>query len=84
MSCLRSACRTPQWDEKHEQEYSVQQGVHRGTSGIRASTGTMSLFSTLAQFGTPEDIAVAELKIELMFPADDATRDALLAMQPLQ
>ena len=47
----------------------------------RAGTGTLSFFSTLAQFGTPEDIAVAELKIEMMFPADDATRDALLAMQ---
>mgnify|MGYP001829145186 CR=1 FL=1 len=47
----------------------------------RAGAGTLSFFSTLAQFGTPEDIAVAELKIEMMFPADDATRDALLAMQ---
>ncbi|MGI9512600.1 MAG: helix-turn-helix domain-containing protein [Anderseniella sp.] len=47
----------------------------------RAGTNTLSFFSTLAQFGTPEDIAVAELKIEMMFPADDATRDALLAMQ---
>jgi hypothetical protein len=47
----------------------------------RAGTGTLSFFSTLAQFGTPEDIAVAELKIEIMFPADDATRDALFAMQ---
>lgn len=47
----------------------------------RAGTSTLSFFSTLAQFGTAEDIALAELKIELMFPADDATRDALLAMQ---
>ena len=47
----------------------------------RAGTATLSFFSTLAQFGTPEDIAVAELKIEMMFPADDATRDALFAMQ---
>lgn len=38
--------------------------------------------AAIGQFGTPEDIAVAELKIEMMFPADDATRDALLAMQP--
>ena len=48
----------------------------------RAGAATLSFFSTLAQFGTPEDIAVAELKIEMMFPADDATRNALLAMQP--
>ncbi|WP_282607746.1 helix-turn-helix transcriptional regulator [Pelagibius sp. Alg239-R121] len=43
-----------------------------------ASEGTLSLFSTIAQFGTAEDIALAELKIELMFPADETTRLALL------
>ena len=41
---------------------------------------TLSFFSTIAQFGTAEDIALAELKIEMMFPADDATREILLAM----
>jgi transcriptional regulator with XRE-family HTH domain len=39
----------------------------------------LSLFSTIAQFGTAEDIALADLKIELMFPADDATRAFFLA-----
>ncbi|TQV70659.1 helix-turn-helix transcriptional regulator [Denitrobaculum tricleocarpae] len=48
----------------------------------RAGEDTLSLFSTIAQFGTAEDIALAELKIELMFPADDATRRMLLAMTP--
>jgi transcriptional regulator with XRE-family HTH domain len=38
----------------------------------------LSLFSTIAQFGTAEDIALADLKIELMFPADDSTREILL------
>lgn len=47
----------------------------------RANGMTLSLFSTLAQFGSAEDIALSELRIELMFPADDATRDMLLAMQ---
>jgi len=46
----------------------------------RAGGTILSFFSTLAQFGTAEDIALAELKIELMFPADDATRNLLLAM----
>ncbi len=41
----------------------------------------LSLFSTIAQFGSAEDIALADLKIELMFPADDATRSFLLAAQ---
>ena len=35
--------------------------------------GTLSFFSTIAQFGSVEDIAFADLKIEMMFPADDAT-----------
>ncbi|MEM1048383.1 MAG: helix-turn-helix domain-containing protein [Pseudomonadota bacterium] len=34
----------------------------------------LALFSTLAQFGTAEDMALAELKIELLFPDDEATR----------
>jgi transcriptional regulator with XRE-family HTH domain len=43
----------------------------------RANGIVLSLFSTIAQFGSTEDIALADLKIELMFPADDFTRDAL-------
>lgn len=31
------------------------------------------MFSTISQFGTAEDIALADLKIEMFFPADDAT-----------
>lgn len=37
----------------------------------------LSFFSTIAQFGTTGDLAMSELKVELMFPADDATRLAL-------
>lgn len=48
----------------------------------RAGEHTLSLFSTIAQFGTAEDIALAELKIELLFPADETTRQMLLAMAP--
>ncbi|MEM9443232.1 MAG: helix-turn-helix transcriptional regulator [Pseudomonadota bacterium] len=46
----------------------------------RAGDITLSLFSTIAQFGTAEDIALADLKIEMLFPADQATRDILRAM----
>ncbi len=45
----------------------------------RAGDIQLSLFSTIAQFGTAEDIALADLKIELMFPADDMTRNVFLA-----
>jgi transcriptional regulator with XRE-family HTH domain len=37
----------------------------------------LSLFSMIAQFGSAEDIALADLKIELMFPADERTRGVL-------
>jgi transcriptional regulator with XRE-family HTH domain len=40
----------------------------------------LSLFSMIAQFGSAEDIALADLKIELMFPADEATRTVLMKL----
>lgn len=47
----------------------------------------LSLFSTIAQFGTVQDVAAADLRIEMMFPADDASehwlrRRAMLADKP--
>jgi len=45
----------------------------------RANGAVLSFFSTIAQFGTAEDIALADLKIELLFPADETTRQTLLA-----
>lgn len=41
---------------------------------------TMQFVSTIAQFGAAEDIAVADWRIEFLFPADEATRLALIAM----
>jgi hypothetical protein len=38
----------------------------------------LSLFSIIAQFGTAEDVALADLKIEMMFPADDAMKEFLI------
>ncbi len=37
----------------------------------------LSLFSTIATFGTALDVTLAELSIEAFFPADDATQKAL-------
>lgn len=34
----------------------------------------LSFFSTIAQFGSTGDIAMSELKVEMLFPADDQTR----------
>ncbi|MGI9510599.1 MAG: helix-turn-helix domain-containing protein [Geminicoccaceae bacterium] len=46
----------------------------------RSGEMTLSFLSTIAQFGTAEDIALADLKIEMLFPADDATRQVLVGM----
>ena len=37
----------------------------------------LSLFTTLTSFGTPRDITVEELALELFFPADEATERLL-------
>ncbi|MEM7546534.1 MAG: helix-turn-helix transcriptional regulator [Pseudomonadota bacterium] len=46
------------------------------------NTGTvrLSMFATIAQFGTPEDVTLDDLKIELYFPADEPTALALRQM----
>jgi len=40
----------------------------------------LALFTTLTTFGTPRDITLDELAIELFYPADDATEAALRAV----
>ena len=49
------------------------------TADYRSGDMTLSFFSTISQFGSAEDIALADVKIELMFPADAQTRDVLFA-----
>ena len=39
----------------------------------RAGAQRLAVFSTYAQFGSAEDVALSEMKIELMFPADAGT-----------
>jgi len=51
------------------------------TTRLRAGDIVLSLFSAVAQFGSTEDIALADLKIELLFPLDDMTRTFLVAAQ---
>jgi len=40
----------------------------------------LSMFATIAQFGTPEDIALDDYKIELYFPMDNETEAAFEMM----
>lgn len=46
----------------------------------RAGDLRLSLFSTIAQFGTPVDLTLDDLKIELFFPADAETEKTLRAL----
>ena len=45
---------------------------------LRMGDRVLSFFSTIAQFGSAEDIALSDLRLELLFPADEATRGALV------
>lgn len=47
---------------------------------INIPGGQLSFLSTIAHFGTSEDVTIRDLRLELLFPADDTTRSALKAM----
>ncbi|MBS0412630.1 MAG: transcriptional regulator, partial [Proteobacteria bacterium] len=40
----------------------------------------LRFLSTIAHFGTSEDVTVRDLRLELLFPMDDATREAMSAL----
>jgi transcriptional regulator with XRE-family HTH domain len=44
---------------------------------VTVANQQLSLFTTMTTFGTPADITLSELTIELFFPADQATREIL-------
>jgi len=46
---------------------------------IRSGAGELRFFSAFTTFGAPLDVTLASLRIEHLFPADDATRRALAA-----
>jgi hypothetical protein len=47
---------------------------------IKTEAGLMSFFSTTTVFGTPVDVTLSELALELFFPADDETVAAVQRM----
>lgn len=47
------------------------------TINYRWKNSTLRLFSTLTTLGTPLDVALQELRIEALFPADEVTRTAV-------
>ena len=51
---------------------------------IRLGDTRLSMFATIAQFGTPEDLTLDDLKVELYFPMDDITKAAFEQMERAQ
>lgn len=49
---------------------------------LRLGDTRLSIFATLAQFGTPEDITLQDLTVELYFPADDISTTLLRSLAP--
>ena len=47
---------------------------------LNAPDQPLSFLSTIAHFGTSEDVTVRDLRLELLFPADDVTRAAMTAL----
>jgi hypothetical protein len=47
---------------------------------LNLPTGRLSMFTALTTFGTPRDVTLEELCVELFYPADDATGQLLRAM----
>ncbi|MEL6792989.1 MAG: helix-turn-helix transcriptional regulator [Pseudomonadota bacterium] len=47
---------------------------------LRMGDARLSMFATISQFGTPADVTLSDLKIELYFPMDDASEAILRAL----
>jgi transcriptional regulator with XRE-family HTH domain len=58
-------------------------GAQRLATPIRIATrfGTVSFLNTLTVFGTPSDVTLAELALEMLFPADDETIEIVAEME---
>ncbi len=50
---------------------------------IKTAHGEVCLFSTIAEFGTIDEITVRDLRIELFFPSDDHSRQVLIELSAL-
>ena len=50
---------------------------------LNAPGQPLQFLSTIAHFGTSEDVTVRDLRLELLFPANDHTRNAMIALARL-
>ena len=44
---------------------------------LEGTDGTLALFTTMTVFGTPQDVTLSELAVELFYPADQQSEDLL-------
>ena len=65
-------CASPEFD-----------ATQRLATPLRIATrfGTVSFLNTLTVFGTPSDVTLAELALEMLFPADDETIEIAAQME---
>lgn len=77
--------------EKEISAYPTVQGLSQETRGepsclmpciLQLPLGRLSMFTTLTTFGTPQDVTLDELCVELFYPADPATEQLLRAAPP--
>lgn len=61
----------------HDPASGLGAGEMLGPVKVRNSGGVLSFFGMFASFDTPFEVTTSELAIELLFPADKATADAL-------
>jgi hypothetical protein len=47
---------------------------------LRTPSGELHFLSAITHFATSEDVAVRDLRLELLFPADEETREAMGAL----
>jgi transcriptional regulator with XRE-family HTH domain len=47
---------------------------------LRSPMGPLTFLTTIAHFGTSQDVTVRDLRLELLFPADEQTRAAMAAL----
>ena len=50
---------------------------------VTAGSRELSFFTVMSTLGTPLDITLAELAIEMFFPADAATEESLRSRRPV-
>jgi transcriptional regulator with XRE-family HTH domain len=76
---LREAGAYPAPDEKPGQAQDLEHDI-AVPFRIKTSAGILSFFSMTTVFGTPVDVMLSELALELFFPADDDTTIAVQRM----